>query len=235
VGVGVQRAGTTWWYASIAQHPGIQQGLHKEVHFFDRFWAEEVPTNLAEQYARYFPRIEGAITGEWTPRYMFDHWTPALLKAAAPRARILVLLRDPIDRYRSGLVHDTTAAQAFGELIQLTVASTAVARGLYHGQLVQLLRHFERSRLLILQYERCLLEPAEELTRTLEFVGLECSSAIAPLGNRINATPDSLPELTSMQRTELAEFYRDDLAKLLTDFGADIDASLWPTCARLSL
>ena len=41
VGIGVQKAGTTWWYELMLTHPGIfaPAGIHKERHFFDRFGA----------------------------------------------------------------------------------------------------------------------------------------------------------------------------------------------------
>ena len=82
----------------------------KEIHFFDRFWdGREVPADLPGAYARQFPRPEGELTGEWTPRYMHDFWALPLLKAAAPEARILVMLRDPVDRYRSGIAREQRA------------------------------------------------------------------------------------------------------------------------------
>ena len=62
-----------------------------------------MPADFVERYHRNFPRPAGGVTGEWTPRYMYDHWSLRLLRRAAPEARILVILRDPIERYRSAL------------------------------------------------------------------------------------------------------------------------------------
>ena len=64
-----------------------------------------------ERYQRYFPVPEGAVAGEWTPGYLIDFWTPELIARAAPEARILVLLRDPIDRFRSGLTHQLATSR----------------------------------------------------------------------------------------------------------------------------
>ena len=54
------------------------------------------------RYWRYFPRPDGGVSGEWTPGYLIDFWTPELIARAAPDARVLVLLRDPLERFRSG-------------------------------------------------------------------------------------------------------------------------------------
>src|SRR5215216_938264 len=106
IGIGAQRSGTTWWFAGALQsHPlvAIAPGRRKELHFFDRYWAEEVESDFAARYARFFPRPEGTISGEWTPGYMCDPWTVPLLAEAAPEARYLIMLRDPVERYRSAI------------------------------------------------------------------------------------------------------------------------------------
>ena len=54
---------------------------------------------------QWFPRPSGSLTGEWTPDYIQCSWVPALLAQAAPGTRLLVLLRDPVERFRSGLAH----------------------------------------------------------------------------------------------------------------------------------
>ena len=57
----------------------------------------------AEAYTAWFPRPEGTITGEWTPNYAFSHRLPVVLQAVAPRTKLIVMLRDPVERYRSDL------------------------------------------------------------------------------------------------------------------------------------
>ena len=107
VGIGAQKAGTTWWFALIASHPGVAQrdDIHKERHFFDRFAARSFGAEQCTQYHGWFPRPAGMVTGEWTPDYMHLGWVPSLLADAAPRTRLLVLLRDPVERFQSGLAH----------------------------------------------------------------------------------------------------------------------------------
>ncbi len=91
-------------------------------------------------------------------------------RAAAPEARLLVLLRDPVERFRSGR---TLAENRF------TVGSTARAaanaafnRGLYADQLLRLWRVFPREQVLVLQYELCVADAPGQLARTFDFLGL---------------------------------------------------------------
>jgi len=134
VGVGSARSGTTWWDGLINAHPRVSRlsTTPKEVHFFDSRWAHDLAQADIAAYHALFARPTGHVAGEWTPGYMLDAWTPALLRRAAPEALLLVLLRDPVERFRSG----RTLAES-----RFTVGSTARAaanaalnRGIYADQ-----------------------------------------------------------------------------------------------------
>src|SRR5215212_10098967 len=152
VGVGAMRAGSTWWYRLITAHPDVVEvpGTRKELHFFDPYWHGGFDAEQADRYGRFFPRPQGSIVGEWTPRYMYDVWTPPMLAEAAPQARLLAILRDPLTRYRSHLgVH----LQRVGKPgpAGCAAAADALSRSLYEPQLRRVLRSFVREQLLVLQ------------------------------------------------------------------------------------
>src|SRR5215469_18849054 len=67
VGIGMQKAGTTWWFDLMTAHPGVHHDdrLHKERHFFARFATDAFGATEIERYHRWFPRPAGTITGEW--------------------------------------------------------------------------------------------------------------------------------------------------------------------------
>lgn len=108
VGVGAQKAGTSWWHRLISEHPSValRPDQAKELHYFDSFFDRPFTRADAARYHGFFPRPYGAKSGEWTPRYLTDFWAHEQLRMAAPEAGIIVLLRDPVDRYRSGLTHE---------------------------------------------------------------------------------------------------------------------------------
>ncbi len=186
VGVGAQRSGTTWWFQMLLEHPRIRSPWHgrKELHAFDAFGARAMTKADVQAYHEHFRPDRGQICGEWTPRYMADPWTPMLLARAAPEARILVMLRDPIERFRSGLaqrhmVDGWRAQQA---------AAEAIERGRYASHLHELLAHFPRERVLVLQYERCRAAPLEHYRHTLAHLGVEDFSPLPPTPRGCGAT-----------------------------------------------
>lgn len=212
VGIGAQRCGTTWWYELLCAHPDVFRlpATPKERHFFDRRPAR------VERYARLFPRPAGTVTGEWTPRYMLDPWTLPLLREAAPDARLLVLLRDPIERLASG--RPATPEEH----------DQAVARGLYSVQLQRVLEHFPREQLLVLQYERCAADPAPELRVTYAFLGLDSAFVPPGLAARVNASSRPKAALSAARLAELRATYRAD-AEALAALFPEIDLALWRT------
>jgi hypothetical protein len=210
VGIGVQKAGTTWWHELIVSHPQVsaRPGLHKERHYFDRFAAKPFGSADAAQYHGWFPRQPRTVAGEWTPDYMHLPWVPALLAQAAPEARLLVLLRDPVERLRSGLSHH----RAQRGRVTPEVWADAIDRGFYDRQLAGWASWFPPGRFLVLQYERCVADPVGELSRTFRFLDLD---PFVPdgLSRRVSASRDqvSLPEDV---RRRLVNLYTADVTAL---------------------
>jgi hypothetical protein len=218
VGVGAQRCGTTRWFDLISAHPGVHPG-RKELHFFRHAWDAELDTGA---YAELFPRPDGMVAGEWTPRYMYDFWVPELLARAAPRARLLVSLRDPVERWVSGVGH--ARRRNHTDHPAVWVPGQQVERGFYARQLQRLYRFFPREQVLVLQFERCVADPRAELSRTYRFLGLD--PAFRPdLGARPE-TPLAVSPPEGVRR-ELVREYADDVAELC-ELVPELDLALWP-------
>ncbi len=236
VGIGAQKSGTSWWYSLLSQHPDIatpksaDSRLPKELHFFDRFWDPEVSRSELAQYQRYFPRPTGGMSGEWTPRYLADPWVPALLAKAAPSAKLLVLLRDPIDRYHSGLTHSL----AHGLPRHARTASEAFQRGFYGAQLSLYLEYFDRSQIMVQQYESCRQNPAEEFARTLRFLGLPVPAQLPSFGKVVNGAARTKVQLAPDVRDCLHRAYQADTELLLEKF-PELDLSLWKSIQTSSV
>ena len=233
VGVGAQRAGTTWWFRTLVGHPQLRpaRGRKKELHFFDRFGARELGPDDVAAYHRLFPRRPGEICGEWTPRYMHDFWTPGLLRRVAPAAKLLVMLRDPIERYRSGVPHRLSRTP---ERERETLAVDAIDRSRYAAQLERVYRHWPAEAVLVLQYERCRQDPAGEYRRTLRFLGAdpdhEPRDVGRPRGTTAEAAKEPLwPDILACLHREL-----DADVERLRALAPGIDLSLWPNFAHLA-
>ena len=227
VGVGTARSGTTWWDELIHAHPKVVRaaGVPKEVHYFDRFWDGTFSDSDAARYHAMFPRPDGAMAGEWTPGYMVDFWAPALLRRSAPDARLLVLLRDPIERFRSGLT--LTENRMTLSWTSRAAANGGFQRGCYADQLERLWSVFPRNQVLVLQFERCVRDPTAELRRTFAFIGLDPDAASSiEAGRRVNESRAVKRELRADQRDALGRAYASEnerLARLVPD----LDIGLW--------
>lgn len=223
IGVGVQKAGTTWWHSLIADHPDVhaRKDVPKELHYFERYWDVPFDEQASSGYARWFARPPGTLAGEWTPRYVFDFWVPPLLARAAPASKLLVLLRDPVERYRSGIARDLDRSAARVPL----VAQDAFHRGLYGAQLARLLDHVDPARLLVVQYERCLLDPEGELERTYRFLGLDPSHRPSGLRQQVGRKVAKV-ELGAPVADALRSAYASD-ARLLFERFPELDPGLW--------
>jgi hypothetical protein len=231
VGIGVQRAGTSWWLDLLTAQPGIYHRsvlqIHKERQYFSHLaLAEVTKARMEDEYCRWFPKPAGSITGEWTPDYFYYSWVPAQLKAAAPDTRLLLILRDPIERMLSGAMH--VAALNQGAIPPGDVIEAAFQRGLYALQLRNWLVHFPREQLLVLQYEKCVTDPAGELKRTVEFLGTQFDrSRLDAADKQINATKGRKPHLACEVRERFRELYSADVRELVAMF-PNIDLDLWP-------
>jgi hypothetical protein len=239
VGVAAQKSGTTWWHQMLLDHPQIVgcrgerpelgRTVEKELHFFQQHWDREFDEELISAYHRYFPRRPGQLTGEWTPRYAVDPWTPARLAAAAPAARVLLMLRDPIDRFRSGVTHNVAR---FGPLHPRMLVEQ-FERGRYASHLDRLRRHFPEEQILVLQFERCVQRPREELRRTYRFLGVDPDHTPPTVSERIFGTRAPHVQLPSDLLVQLQRDYEEDV-RALASRCENIDLSLWPSFAYLS-
>lgn len=229
VGVGAQKAGTSWWFTLLLAHPRIWHSpeIHKERHYFSRFAYDGFDEAAVTDYHRWFPRQKGSLTGEWTPAYMAQFWTPPLLRRAAPQVRILVLLRDPVERFQSALTHYDQRNKR-----DPMIASDAFTRGLYAEQLAGLFSVFPRAQVLVLQYERCRKEPQEQLARTYDFLGVEPHQPPKGFGRFVNKTQGAKVPFPEGRRELLAERYSHDVRRVAT-LVPELDVGLWPNFSSL--
>jgi Sulfotransferase family len=256
IGVGAQRSGTTWWWSVVHSHPDVAHATEnaselpadqdpadqdlrvilaelyrkKELHFFDQYGqVEDIDPAL---YHRYFPRPPGSLAGEWTPRYMYDFWTPPMIRAVAPGTKILVILRDPVKRFSSGIAQSTRMARAMRAEFDADpfLYHEHFSRGLYWQQISYLLSHFPREQVLVLQYERCVADPVSQARRTFTFLGLDPDRWRLPeeLTRQVGLATAPAKKLNAATKDAIRVAYQADVTQLLANF-PELDGSLWPT------
>lgn len=178
--------------------------MRREARFFQRFWDGSWTDSEIDRYHAFFAHPPGRSAGEWAPDYMVDFWVPALLRRAAPDARLLVMLRDPVERFRSAVaLPDDTVT--LGQTPR-AAANSDFQRGCYADQLMRLWNVFPRSQVLVLGYEQCVADPPTQLRRTFEFLDLDPAVA-----DHIGA--DALIEETDRAESSLSKGQREALAR----------------------
>ena len=232
--IGAQKSGTTWWQGLVESHLQVVRppGQRRELHFFDHFWDRWPSEEQFEHYKRYFPRPSGSLVGEKTPGYLYQPWVAPMLAHVAPEAKLIVLMRDPVERFISGLGLLQRSGSLKGEVGAGEVGLRehriveAIDRSRYADQLDWWLKHFPREQLLLLQYERCVADAQAQLSRTFEFLGLPDQPASV---SQISQTRKKAPghvELPDEMRTLLAARFADDIERL-GELMPDLDPSLW--------
>jgi hypothetical protein len=186
--IGAQKGGTSFLYHLLTRHPLVEPAARKELHFFDH---PEYFDHGAEWYRRCFPRLSAedgqrSITGEATPYYLFDPPVAKRMAEIVPKARLIALLRNPIDRAFSHYqmqVKRGTEPRTFEEAIEQQ-DSSYMSRGIYVDQLLRWFEFFGKEQMLILKSEDFFERPVETLKVVLTFLDL----------------PDWQPEASELQQ-----------------------------------
>ena len=232
--IGAQKSGTTWWQGLMEGHLEIHRPhrQRRELHFFDHFWDRWPDEAQFELYTRYFPRPQGSLIGEKTPGYLYQPWVAPMLRHVAPEARLIVLMRDPLERYvsnlgllrRAGALKGEVGAGDLGTREHRVVE--AMERSRYATQLSWWWEHFPREQFLLLQYEQCVAETQAQLDRTYAFLGLRPQTASVQEIARARKKAKEHVTLPDSSREWLAEYFADDVRRL-RELMPDLDLSLW--------
>ena len=203
--IGAQRCGTTSLYRALAQHPLILKPvLCKGVHYFDMAYQKK-----CEWYRAHFPLTATArrlrrrygilpMAFESSPYYLFHPLATARIAWDLPGVKVIVLVRDPIERARSAHAHELARGfetepsferavaleeeRLAGEFERLCVTPFArshahrhhayLARGRYAEQLSRLEPLLGRDRVLVLDSGDFFATPDATYDRALAFLGL---------------------------------------------------------------
>ena len=231
--VGAQRGGTTSMYRTLSQHPDVIKAvLHKGVHYFDMNYDRGLSWYRAHFPLRAAARRPGlpaggqALTFESSPYYMFHPLAAGRIARDLPGVKLLVLVRDPVERAYSAHAHELARGfetESFARALELEperlhgevermIADPAYlshshqhqaycARGRYAEQLDRLEQIFGADRLHVVDSGDFFTKPEPVYDAVLDFLGLRRHDY--PAFERHNARPRSpMPEPLRAQLDE---------------------------------
>jgi hypothetical protein len=189
--IGAMRSGSTSLYKYLQAHPDVHMP-RKEIHFFDVKWDRGI--------AWYHTRFEGyagqTAIGEATPTYLADPIALDRMAATIPDARLVAVLRDPIDRAYSHYWMEhardrdprTFEAAIADELARRpgAPASDYLERGRYARQLEQVCERFPRRHVHVVLLDDLRDRPHETYAAACRFLGIDDGFVPPRIGERVN-------------------------------------------------
>jgi Sulfotransferase family len=236
---GVPKAGTTALHAALSRHPGLYMSPVKEPKFFltegpppakgggpgDALTYREHVWQRDRYEALFDAAPPGALRGESTPLYLYDQAALRRIRVLIPAVRLIVVVRDPVERAHSNWTHLWSAGlEPVGDFVRACAEEERriaagwasfwhyTGLGKYGGQLDYAFSLFPRDQVLVLRYRKLVDEPATTLDRICGFLGVE--PGIVTQVPRENVTAH--PERTLAHRTvSLGMRASDALGRLL--------------------
>lgn len=235
IGIGTVKAGTSWWYSMLLDHPQIVENRirQKELRYFVHFGLSGLKAHDRDIYRRAFAAPPGSLCGEWSPVYLSHPLCIEYIAETAPAARIMIILRNPIDRVASFLNEATYGTSGFNFSPEqqyvfdlFNVFPRALYSGLYARDLKRLLRFFNRKQILVLQYEKCRIDPLAEISRTYAFLGIDERHQPKTIHRAVNRKDYVIPEISPEGRCRLIDYFTEDV-HLTMEMFPELDQSLW--------
>lgn len=178
VGIGAQKAGTTWLHKHLSEHPEVNFPAGKEVHYWNRYRNKvDIPT-----YASWFPDQEGIKQGEITPAYAFlPVENIQEIHQYFPNIRIIYMLRDPIERaWSSSLMALSRAEMTINEasdqwFIDHFKSAGSRARGDYKTCLANWTSIYPKEQILLLDFADIKTDPINTLKKAAHHIGVSAT------------------------------------------------------------
>ena len=247
VGIGTQKAGTTWLYEILRRHPSISFPGGKEIHY----WDFELNKRSIDWYQNHFDSCQPGIRcGELTPAYcaMGVHRIERF-HAALPHARLFLIMRNPIERAWSMAMMNLRRIQAklrtekrqvvldvqvsdfsdqfFERQFQLP---SSIRRGDYESMLVRWHRFYNKSQLLLVYYDDLVRKPHQFIENICNHIGVEASPLLTNQENLINTRVfgTESPPIRDSLIAPLSAIYLSKIHALESYLDTDLSAWLEP-------
>ena len=172
--IGAQKCGTSVLHYYLSLHPEVSMSRPKELNFFieERNWPRGT-----DWYAGHFD-AEAKVRGEASPNYSAfpqHQGVPERMHSVVPDAKLIYMVRDPLERIAAHWVHNYAKRREKGTLAEtlLHPNTSYVTRSKYAMQLERFLAHYPKERILVFQQSELRYGRMETLRQVFEFIGVD--------------------------------------------------------------
>lgn len=174
LGLGAQKSATSWLFQCLREHPEICLAEEKEIHYFSNadvyarghLWYESHWENCTAQQRK----------GEISTSYLSSPDAPARIKEYAPHAKLIALLRHPIDRAESHIRHLLSKSEISEHMSLTEMLATRpdiFENGNYATHLERYYALFPKEHLYVDTYDAVSVDPLAVITRVDAFLGIK--------------------------------------------------------------
>jgi hypothetical protein len=172
--IGAQKCGTSVLHYYLSLHPEVSMSRPKELNYFieERNWSRGI-----DWYAGHFD-AEAKVRGEASPNYTAfpqHQGVPERMHSVLPDAKLIYMIRDPLERIAAHWVHNYAKRREKGTLAETLVHpnTSYVTRSKYAMQLERYRAHYAKERILVFQQSELRSQRMETLRRVFEFIGVD--------------------------------------------------------------
>lgn len=191
--VGAQKSGTRALRHFLSAHPDIGLSRQPETHYFSEFWETAPEGDYDNYHVMFEDDALRKVTGDITPIYIYQDGCLERLHAYNPDMKIVVILRNPIERaYSQWAMQMQRQEQTEGFLQTIlsepfrymkhgkSMVYSHVARGFYGRQLERLFKIFSRNQVLLLRNEELRDDHANTIGKVYRFLGVDDRLTVEP-------------------------------------------------------
>ncbi|MBD3316175.1 MAG: glycosyltransferase, partial [Chitinivibrionales bacterium] len=179
LGIGAQKAGTSWLDANLRKHPELFLPDMKELHFFDARYDRGLAWYLAQ-----FEEGAGQLRGEITPAYaMLKSREIEQVTTLLPNLKVIFILRNPIERAWSAARMEAKRMDGKGQVDLRTVEELifavhigqhdSIGKSDYRGTIERWRRFVPEERFLVLRYDDLCADPKRFFREILRFLEVD--------------------------------------------------------------
>lgn len=206
--IGAYKSGTTALHYLLAQHPQLFLPRYKEPSFFavqapdpDRPRLVDAVANRDEYDALFDARRPGQLIGEVAPEYLASRTAPAAVHAAAPHAKLIAILRNPIERAYSDYLMYVRENREPADFVTALDEQSAragrhdptgyyVATGMYGSQLARYYERFPAAHVRVYRFEDLQADARAVCRDAFAFLGVDPGFAPQPA---LDTNPSGIP------------------------------------------